>query len=125
MDAIQKLYYALGELAYVMAKADGKIQNEEKEKLHDLVIGSTSEHSIDFDYSEIIFQVLEKENMDSKTTYEMAMDKFKKLSYFFKDDEGMKERFLNTLQQIADAYPEESPDEEAWMVRIRKDFDAL
>ena len=33
MDAKQHLYYALGALAYAVAKSDGKVQAEEREKI--------------------------------------------------------------------------------------------
>ena len=48
----EKLYDALGELIYAVAKADGRIQPAEIEKLHELLLAHPSAQSIQwsFDY---------------------------------------------------------------------------
>ena len=35
---IQNLHYAIGQLAYCIARVDGKVQKEEREKFHDIVV---------------------------------------------------------------------------------------
>ena len=37
MEGVERLYYGLGLLAYAVAKADGKVDPEERQKLHDIV----------------------------------------------------------------------------------------
>jgi tellurite resistance protein len=60
MTPIQNLYMALGEAAYAVAMADGKVQNEEHEKFERILKAEFSKHGLDFDYAEIIFKVLKK-----------------------------------------------------------------
>lgn len=123
MDATEKLYYSLGQLAYVIAKADGEIQKQEQKKLQDLIIEATKDHNLDFNYSEIIFWVLEKEKEDSNTVYSLAMKTFKSLNHFFTPD--LKIKFIEVLQKIADAYPPYSIEEVEYMAKIRKDIGEL
>ena len=42
MDGLEKLYYSLGQLAYVIAKADGVIQQEEKQRYNKILIKFSS-----------------------------------------------------------------------------------
>ncbi len=37
MSPIESLYYAVGELAYVVASVDGQIKEVERKKFHDIV----------------------------------------------------------------------------------------
>jgi predicted metal-dependent RNase len=61
MEAKERLYYALGELAYAVAMADGQINYEERNKLHDIVVKEIEAGNYNFDISGIIFQILQKE----------------------------------------------------------------
>lgn len=74
MNNTQGLYYAFGELAYAVAASGsgGSISAAEKKALHKLLINSMSDHNLDFNYSEIIFQLLSKDHIDVKTAYEWA-----------------------------------------------------
>jgi hypothetical protein len=65
MDAKQHLYYALGIMAYAVAKSDGEVQNEERQMIHKIVV-EESGHEIDFDYAEIIFSILQKEKQEAE-----------------------------------------------------------
>ena len=123
MDGKQRIYYALGQFAYVIAKADGEIQREEKDKLHKITLEATSNHNIDFDFSEIIFSVLEKENQDSNTVYEAAVKNIHAVKHFF--DKDMRADFMAALEKIADAFPPYSMEEELCIEKIRKEVREL
>ncbi len=123
MDASEKLYYALGQLCYVMACADGEIQTEERDRLEDLVQEKSRAGHIDSAYTKIIFLVLQKEEQDSKTVYKMAMKTLEGLHYFFNDD--LKARFLMVLKEIAEAFPPNTTDETSLYHEIKTKFESL
>lgn len=102
MDSKQQLYYALGLLAYAVAKADGKIQNEERQAIHDIVVAET-DHNMDFSYSEIIFSILQKEDRGFDKVYDWAMKYFEQGKHHFSP--AMKEQFIRVIKQVAEAFP--------------------
>ena len=84
MTPLQNLHLAIGELAYAIAKADGAIQKEERKKFHDIVAAELRCKDFDFDISDIIFQILEKDKYsDANTSYEWAMKEIKLNSEHF------------------------------------------
>ena len=42
MNSTENLHYAIGELAYAVACADGIVQKEERQKFHDIVLAELS-----------------------------------------------------------------------------------
>jgi hypothetical protein len=72
MTPVQKLYYALGELAYAVASVDGKVNEESRTKFQD-VIETQIQADKDFDISGIIFSVMESGRTSSAYAYEWAM----------------------------------------------------
>lgn len=103
MTQIEQLYYALGEVAYAIAKADGTIQKEEKERLHDILEEEFQKHKPGFDLSEIIFQILKKDGMDSKTAYEWALKEIRLNSQYV--SETLKLHFIAVIKKVAAAFP--------------------
>lgn len=123
MDALQNLYYAMGEMAYAVAKADGVIQREEKQKLHDIVVKEAKASDPDIDVSEIIFHILQKSDHDFETAYKWSMDTFKKHSYWLTDD--MKVDFAAVIEKVAYAFDSVTIDEKSVVERFRKDIEAI
>ncbi len=68
MTGTERLYYALGQLAYAVAKADGKINGEERQKLHDIVVKESNCHNHNINVSEIIFHLLDKGDVFNSET---------------------------------------------------------
>ena len=56
MTPIESLHYAIGELAYSIARADGSVQQEERSKFHDIIEAELRCGDYAFDVSDIIFQ---------------------------------------------------------------------
>jgi uncharacterized tellurite resistance protein B-like protein len=119
MDAKEHLYYAIGEFAYALAKADGNIQREEKQKLHQIV---TEELKDDPNYAiaEIIFSLLEKQRPDLETAYENA----KKALHLGNDHltNQLRTRFITLLEKIAMSFPPRTPEEHDILNRFREDL---
>lgn len=109
MDAKQHLYYALGILAYALAKSDGVVQREERERLHELIFSKTG-HQPDFDYAEIIFQLLHRDEKSLDGSFEWAMEAFEKGKHHF--DDSLKQQFVFILEEVARAFPPISAEEQ-------------
>lgn len=108
MDSKQSLYYAMGVMAYGVAKADGVIQNEEKEALHQIVLDET-EHNMDFQYVEIIFKILQRDKPGFDEIRKWATDALEMGKYHLTDK--IKEQFVNVLKKVADAFPPKTSEE--------------
>ncbi|MBD3639327.1 MAG: hypothetical protein HUJ25_18365 [Crocinitomicaceae bacterium] len=108
MDSKQSLYYALGIFAYGIAKADGKIQHEEKEELHKIVQEET-DHNMDFQYVEIIFNILQKDKAGFDDIHKWALDALEKGKYHLTSD--IKDQFINVMKRVADAFPPKTDEE--------------
>ena len=102
MQGIEKVYYALGELAYLVAEADGKVQQPEIDKLHALVVNQVKKHNPSFEYSDIIFHVLNDEKPNLDTIYKLAIKELKEAKYFLTPE--VKELIISVLTSIAEAY---------------------
>jgi uncharacterized tellurite resistance protein B-like protein len=122
MDSKQHLYYALGALAYAVAKADGKVQIEEREKVREIVDRGL-QHTIDFNYTDIIFQILQKDKMGFKDVYHWAMHSFETAKYHLTPE--IKKQFIQVIDEVAAAFPPTDPNEKALIARFGHDIDKL
>lgn len=122
MDYKQNLYYALGILAYAVAKVDGEVQREERQVVHDIVAEET-EHTMDYSYMEIIFHILQKEDRSFEQVYEWALKYFELGKYHFTSQ--MKEQFIRVIERVADAAESTSQEEKDIIERFKKDLNAL
>src|SRR5687768_9577536 len=122
MTPMENLYYAVGELSYVVARADGIVQPEEKEKFGRLVSAALAQGgSGGVDVSQIIFQLLErKKHYDGETTYNWAMDTIRNSSHYLSP--ALKEKFTSILQKVAEAYPPVTAEEREILVRFKNDI---
>lgn len=120
MTPIQNLHYALGELAYAVAFADGKVQKEEKEKFHNIVVAEMRCKDYDFDISDFIFQIIEKDKEDSETVYNWAMKQIRLNSHYLSPE--LKKTFINVMDKIAKAYPPVTVDEINIIQRFKNDI---
>jgi uncharacterized tellurite resistance protein B-like protein len=110
MTPIENLYYALGEIVYAIAMADGKIQREEKEKLHAILHSEFKKHPGDLDVAEIIFQILQKDKQDIKTAYYSAIKQIRLNSQYV--SEKLKLDFIAVITKVAQAFSPVTSEEE-------------
>ena len=103
MTPIENLHYAIGELAYAVARTDGKVQKEEQKKFHDIVTAELRCKDYDFDVSDIIFQLMEKDKTDTETSYKWGMNQIKINSHYLSPE--LKQTFITVMEKIAKAYP--------------------
>lgn len=123
MTPIQNLHYAIGELAYAVAFADGKIQKEEREKFHDIVTEELRSYDSEFDVSDIIFQLLERDKRDSQSAYESAMHQIRLNSHYLSPE--MKEKFISVMEKIAEAYPMRTEEERDMIQQFKADIEPI
>ena len=121
MTPEQNLHNAIGQLAYAIAKADGAIQKEETKKFHAIVEAELRCKDYDFDVSDIIFQVLEKDKfIDSNTAYDWAMKEIKLNSHYLSP--SLKETFIKVIEKVAKAFPPVTAEEHKLVERFKMDI---
>ena len=120
MEAKQRLFYALGQLAYAVARADGKVQAEEEKKLHEIISAAAKKEDIDYDFAETIFQILDRDHVDSIRSYEWAMNEIRACSEFL--SHPLKEKFLRIIEAVGQAYPPITEEEKKLIQNASKDL---
>jgi uncharacterized tellurite resistance protein B-like protein len=123
MTPTESLYYAIGELAYAVAKADGRVQHEEKEQFHNLVARELEKDNHGFSVSEIIFHIMNKDKATLPDSYHWAMKEVRRNSHYLSP--GIKETFIRVMEKVAAAYPPVTIEEESILERFRKDIAPL
>ena len=102
MDPKQNLFMAAGELAYAIAMVDGVLQDSEKKKFHALVEESAKRYDRDFDISDIIFRLMQKDRTDAQTAYDAAVSEIKLNRHYLSPK--MKAVFIYLMDKVAEAY---------------------
>ena len=120
MTPIQNLHYAIGQLAYTMARIDGKVQREERNKFHSIVEAELRCKDYGFDISDIIFQILDKDKPDPETSYNWAMNEIHLNSHYL--SLKMKETFICVMEKVAKAFPPVTKSEANLLERFKKDM---
>lgn len=112
MADLDKLYEAFGELLYAVAKADGSVQNEEKDALMKLLKDDARESDIlwSFNYEE-------KKAKTVKEAYSKAIDIFKYHGPF-----SEYARFADVLEKVAAAFQGISREEKEIIASFRNDL---
>lgn len=102
MTPEQQLYYSIGQMAYSIAAADGRIQKEEKDKLRSILEES---NGIGFseDYANIIFEILQKDHTPLEYSQGWALDALKGAGPWLTDQH--RKEFTRILRNVASAYP--------------------
>ena len=123
MEAKEKVYYALGHLAYAIAKADGEVQNHEKQMLHKIVQEGVKHHHANLDITAIIFGILEEDRKDRESAYNYAMKEFTRYKSLLKEKHKLD--FVQIIEKIAQAFPPVEQEEQAYIERFKKDLQSL
>jgi uncharacterized tellurite resistance protein B-like protein len=120
---ILNLHYAIGQLAYAVAHADGVVQPEERQKFQNIVEAELRCRDYDFDLSEIIFKIMDRDNHDSKTVYQWAMNEIRNNSHYLSPE--LKRTFVKVMEKIARAYPPVTDSEQRLIDQFKKDIEPL
>ena len=123
MTPIENLHYAIGELAYAVARADGSVQKEERKKFHDIVASELRCKDYAFDVSDIIFQMMDKDKTDSSSTYKWAMDEIKLNSHYLSPE--LKKTFIRVMEKVARAFPPVTDKEQDLINKFKRDIASI
>ncbi len=123
MTPVQSLHYAIGEIAYAVALADGKLQKEERNKFHSIVAAELRCKDYDFDISDIIFHILDKDKADFETTYKWAMGQVRLNSHYLSPE--LKKTFVRVIEKVAKAFPPVTKGEQGLIERFKRDVEPI
>lgn len=118
----QHLFYAVGILAYAVAKSDNKVQQEELKILKEIV-KSEIDHEIDFGYTEIVFELLAKDGNSTETVYKWAMNSMELGKHHLTMD--LKYKFCSILKKVAAAFPPSTEHEKELIQRFDSDIEKI
>jgi uncharacterized tellurite resistance protein B-like protein len=120
MTPVQNLHYAIGQIAYAVAMADGEVQKSERQKFHDIVAEELRCDHYGFDISGIIFQILDKDHESSAVTYQWAINQIRANSHYLSPE--MKQTFINVIEKIAVAFPPVTVEEKMLIDRFQTEI---
>ncbi len=124
MTPLENLHYAIGQLAYAIAKADGDVQKEERIRFANMVAAELRCKDQDFNVSDIIFQIMDKEKIIStKDAYEWAMKQVRLNSHYLSPE--LKKTFIKVMEKVAQAYPPVTIDEFDLISKFKKDIEPI
>lgn len=125
MTPLENLHYAIGELAYAVARADGQIQKEEKRTFLDIINKELSQAEGYEKTGEIIFKLMEKreETFDPQSTYDLAMQTIRMNGHYLSPQ--LKSDFIRLLERIAEAYPPVTREENIILKKFREDIEPI
>lgn len=121
MTPTENLHYAIGQLAYAIAKADGQVQKQERERFAGIVATELRMHDEDFNVSEIIFKIIEDDKIvGAKEAYDWAMKQIRTNSHYLSPK--LKETFIKVMEKVAKAYPPVTIDEMEILEKFKQEF---
>lgn len=123
MTPTENLHYAIGEIAYTIARADGQIQKQEKEKFQAIVAAELRCKDHDFNVSDIIFQIMEKDHTSIQEAYDSAIKQIKINSHYLSPI--LKRTFIAVIEKIAKAFMPVTADEKSIIEKFKKDIEPL
>jgi len=122
MDAFSYLFYGLGQVAYAVAMADGKVQKEEEQILNDIVVSNLEKNNIAFDYADTIFKILKNDNiLDAESSYNEGMKSINLGGNHLTDD--LRDVFVVIINEIAEAFPPNTDEESGFISRFNEDIE--
>jgi uncharacterized tellurite resistance protein B-like protein len=120
MTSVQNLYYAIGELAYAIAISDGMIQNEETKKFYQIVEAELRCKKYDFDIAKIIFQIMNKDKINSEDSYNRAMHQIRLNSHYLSPE--LKNTFIAVIEKVSRAFKPVTLEEFEMIVRFKNEI---
>lgn len=123
MGPFESLHYAIGEIVYAVAAADGSVQAEERKRLEEIVAEELKKHNYDFDVSHIIFQLLDRQYRTPTESYDWGMNQMRLYSHYLSPE--LKAACLSMMEKVASAFPPVTAEEDALLIRFKRDIEPL
>jgi uncharacterized tellurite resistance protein B-like protein len=122
MTSLESLYYAIGEMAYAIAKVDGKVQREEREKFHDILKEELDDGNL-YDISDIVFQLFDRDKLDAQTAYEFALHQVRLNSHYVSPE--IKDKFNRVMERVAEAHAPVTKEEREMIDNFKKEMKTI
>lgn len=123
MSPNESLHYAIGEIVYAVAAADGVVQREERKRLEEIVAEELKRHHYEYDISHIIFQLLDRQHPKPIESYEWGMNELRLHSHYLSP--ALKAAFLSIIEKVAAAFPPVTVEEINLLNRFKRDLEPL
>jgi uncharacterized tellurite resistance protein B-like protein len=118
----QNIHSAMGSLAYAIAKADGQIQEQEKEIIRKLAQKEFELSDNDNEWIENMFEKLEEDKISLEDAYNYALDVLEANRFDFDFDQVMKQKCVRFMERIAEEFGGISADEQLIIKRFKQDI---
>jgi uncharacterized tellurite resistance protein B-like protein len=118
----QNIHMAMGSLAYAIAKADGQIQEQEKEIIRKLAQKEFELNDSDNEWIKNMFANLEENQITLEDAYNYALDVLEANRYDFDFDQSMKEKCVRFMERIAEEIDGVSTDEQMIIKKFKMDI---
>lgn len=114
----REILRAIGEIAYVIARAGDGVQSEERERFHAIL-----HKYLDFDSWSAIsrFEMLEEKHPDPEKAFEYALAELKKYKSHMTSE--LTALTLGTATEVANAYHGQNPQELSYIQRLKEVLD--
>jgi uncharacterized tellurite resistance protein B-like protein len=112
----------MGSLAYAITKADGKIQEQEKNIIKQLAQKEFELNDQDNEWIEHMFIKLEKEGISLDDAYNYALDVLEANRFEFDFDQEMKQKCVKFMEKIAESVDGVSVNEQLFLKKFKKDI---
>ncbi|MFN3402491.1 MAG: TerB family tellurite resistance protein [Cytophagaceae bacterium] len=118
----RNIHIAMGSLAYAIAKADGEIQEAEKQTIRSLAAKEFQLEDTDTEWIEQMFNQLQQQNISLEDAYNYALDTLEANRFDFDFTESMKKKCLTFMERVAEAFDDTSHEERSVISRFKKDM---
>jgi uncharacterized tellurite resistance protein B-like protein len=119
----QNIHMAMGSLAYAIAKADGQIEEKEKEIIRKLSQKEFELNDSDNEWIENMFANLEKNKISLDDAYNYALDVLEANRFDFDFDQAMKDKCIRFMERIAEEIDGISTEEQLIIKRFKEDME--
>lgn len=123
MTPLENIHYAIGELAYAVARANGKVQQGQTAKFLEITHRQLAEENHPFEVAQIMCSILERDKSDLETTYYWAMHELKIYSHYLSPQ--LKQKFVRVMEEVGKAYLPVTGQEAEIISRFKKDMELL
>ncbi len=121
MDAQDYLFYGFGQVVYSIALSDGKVQKEEFDLLKEKIREGTRNQKVDYGFTDIVFQLLEKQHVfTAEESYASGIKNMKLGGH--KMTPELKEAFVNIASHVAASFPPVTIEEESIVNKFKIDI---
>ena len=120
--ALQNIHIAMGSLAYAIAKADGVIQEEEKQTIKKLAQNEFELSEADNEWISTMFNKLEKENISLDEAYSYAIDTLNANRFDYDFTDTIKAKCISFMEKVSESFDGISGEEQQVIDRFKEDM---